>query len=364
MADNINLAANILAQQNVGTLMGPPLVGQQFIEGLMTGMTTLEWEVMNGARLDRPLPFGMFVTIVKGNLSKSRLTAHFAPGFFSNAPVFNEVCCKRQEISELICSATVCKKVVPIDSEIYTPAVGEVLWSCVHEPIDEAHVMRTVIKNPVLVAQASSKWDENLNQYVSVSRILTQTYAAPSTTFVGNLATYIYYTAVKCGWWLKQTETFSLTTTIKSYWTTKEHNWAGVLSGIRIDVWDRRDGGHDDVATPIYNKAPYSGPCKVYVYEEFVATSAEPNLTHLHPEPIDIRTPSLSAQIQPTYHAAFPDLVVNVGADHPVYMPATGAWPIAATTPVTWPSSFIEIDSYTPYKGGYLHHAETVYSPP
>jgi len=113
MSFQINIAQNILTQQLVGTLMGPVMIGQTYVEGLLTTMTTMEWKVANGSQLTHPLPYGVFANIEnRHNMTQSYLVAHFAPGFFDtpSAPVFNEVCCKKQDIHELFAQQQFAKR--------------------------------------------------------------------------------------------------------------------------------------------------------------------------------------------------------------------------------------------------------------
>ena len=364
----VNVAQNIFATQLNGTLMGPVMCEQKFIEAFLTDMLVLSWEVSNGSRLTYPLPFGMFASIEKNNMSKSRLVAMFAPGFFNepSAPVFNEICTIKQDIHELVCSANVCKKVVPINSAIEvdtTIPTTNVIWSSSIEAIDATHGLRTTIKNPNIVEQVGSVWDEQLHQFVTVKRLATKTFATASVTAVGDVATYVNYTPFKCGWFVKNTEQFSISATLREYTTTVPYEWPAVLDTVFVDTWPLQEGGAHNYAYPVYGRNHYSGQCLAHIVEQFhvtAPTAATP--TAMMPGPIQINCPFFSLSEPPTLHNAG-YFTIQTGTDNPIWANASANFPINATTPTDWPNSVNDMSQVQPYKGGFIQKTVVVDAP-
>lgn len=145
----INLIQNVLVGCLHGTLQGPPVFSQEFVDNLFTRMDVATWDVFNGATLQGPLPFGMFAEILPYNMSVSKLRVKLAPGY-PDAIAFSEVCVKAQQIDPHTKSATICRKIVPLNADV---EAGPGIWESFITPIDDTHGLRTTVKDVVLFPQ-------------------------------------------------------------------------------------------------------------------------------------------------------------------------------------------------------------------
>jgi len=149
----------------------------------------------------------------------------------------------------------------------------------------------------------------------------------------------------------------------RTYTTTKDYYWPGVLSSIRTDSWPLNAGGTEEYVTPIYSKEAYRGPCKASVTE--IWSAAVPTITDpsvMMPLPIDLASPFFSINVGPTLHGSA-SITLTSGTDHPKYDYAGTLLSIAATTPTTWPAFIADPPEVTPYRGGYLKRTVTIYPP-
>lgn len=149
----------------------------------------------------------------------------------------------------------------------------------------------------------------------------------------------------------------------RSYTTAIDYSWPGVLSDISVDTWERKDGGLQRYARPIYSKEAYRGPCKAVVTETFHVMApvvTVPNV--MLPMPIDLSTPMFSLNIGPTLHPAKTVVVAN-GTNDPEFVSTAGSYTFPVTTPAAWPTSILASDEVRPFRGGYLRTQVTVYPP-
>lgn len=371
MSNHINMLQNVLTTKLMGTLMGPVRQSQMFDERTFTHFDVFDWQVANGSQLEHPMPFGMFAEIAPENMSVSRLRIMCAPGYFANAPVFNEVCSRQQGISEYICSATVCHKVVAIDAAIET---GSTIWSSSIEPIDEVHGMRTTIKNPVLSEQASSQWNEQLNQFLNTTEKLSATFASPELLVAGDVATYTYYISVKCGWWLKRVETFSVSVCTRNFYTTDNYYWPAILREVEFMDWQRRAtadqenaglaGGVDIFPRLYFNPEAYSGPTKTYIEITWSATA--PTITDIEPmqpQRIYYGAPFFNLNVPECLHPLWV-VQCDIGTSDPQYEENYGSGrTFPPTNFVEWPEGIVGNDDVIPFKGGFLRTKKTFYPP-
>jgi len=373
MSHYINALQNTLRTKLIGTLMGPVRESQSYDERKFTHMLVFDWQVANGSELMHPLPFGMFAEITPENMSVARLRVQVAPGYFAtpSAPVFNEVCTKQQGISEYICSATVCRKVVAIGAELES---GSTIWSCSIEPIDEVHGLRTTVKNPVLTAQSGSDWSEPLNQYLSTLSQLVTAFVTPTVAVAGDVATYIYTTPVKCGWWLKRTETFSVSAISREFDTNDRYYWPAILREVEFMDWQRRatreqendgnDGAVDIFPRLYFNPEAYDGPSKTHVEISWSLTPQTiTELNPMRPERIVYGAPFFNVNCPECLHAPWV-FQCDIGSNDPNYMPNVGSGrTFPATNYTEWPESIVGFDEQIPFKGGFLRTKKTFYPP-
>jgi hypothetical protein len=371
MSHYINALQNTLKTKLIGALMGPVRESQAYDERKFTHMLVFDWQVANGSELVHPLPFGMFAEISPENASVSRLRVQVAPGYFANAPVFNEVCSKQQGISEYICSATVCRKVVAIDAVLET---GSTIWSCSIEPIDEVHGLRTTVKNPVLAVQAGSDWSEPLNQYLSTTTELVTAFVTPTVAVAGDVATYIYTVPVKCGWWLKRTETFSVSAIARDFRTNDRYYWPAILREVEFMDWQRRatadqeNNGYDsavDIFPRLYfNPEAYDGPTQTRVEISWSLTpQTVTELNPMRPDRLIYGAPFYNLNCPECLHPAWV-LQCDIGSNDPNYLPNVGSGrTVPETNYVEWPDEIVGFDEQIPFKGGYLRTKKTFFPP-
>lgn len=155
----------------------------------------------------------------------------------------------------------------------------------------------------------------------------------------------------------------SMIDTGRSYYTTMNYSWPGVLHLVDMDIWPRRDGGSHTYANLLWDKERYSGPCKALVTQIFSVTSPGTNApTVLEPLPIIVSSPFFSIEIGPCLHNEI-EFVIGPGPDHPIFEYLSGIYNFPATKQTDWPSSVLASDEVTPYKGGFLRTITTVYAP-
>jgi hypothetical protein len=368
--DNVaNIAQNIFVQQLHGTLMGQPVLGQQFNQELMTDMIVATWEVSNGAKLIYPLPFGVLANIQPMNFNKAKLVAQFAPGFFDtpSAPVFTEVCASEKDINEYICSATVCKKVVPVGDALQT---GSTIWDCDITPIDPTHGLRVTVKNPVMATLPTDEFDENFNQTVLVSRKLVSTKGTSSITEASGTVTYVTYQAYKCGWWIERKETFP-SSIAHSFTTQERFYWPPVLRELEFMSWTRRsqkdpdeEGGTYTFPRLFFNPEGYDGPCDTLVEISWSLSDVElPNHEPLLPSRIYYACPSFTLNCPECLH---PDVNIRCDfgtADEEWFFAAGSTRTFLATNETEWPDMIVGKHVKQAYKGGYLVTKWTHYPP-
>ena len=150
----------------------------------------------------------------------------------------------------------------------------------------------------------------------------------------------------------------------RSYSTSHDYFWPAVLGNIQIDIWNRRAGGSDDIASPIYEKDAFRGACRALVTQKFfLAPQGTLSPDALQPLPIDLHTPVFGLNIGPTLHTAR-SVSLSTGTLHPIYEYTAGTWYFKATKPTAWPGSVIASDEQAPFRGGYMRTTVLVYPPP
>ena len=149
---SLNILQNILATSLKGTLMGPVVVSQSYDEVAQMHMNTFTWEVANGSTLDGPLPFGIFGQIEQMNFNKAKLVVRMHPDYDGVTPVeFPEICTRDASLDNDLMVVTVCKKIMPIGTDVQSNFTDVGIWDSVIKPIDDAHVLRVTRKNATII---------------------------------------------------------------------------------------------------------------------------------------------------------------------------------------------------------------------
>jgi hypothetical protein len=155
----------------------------------------------------------------------------------------------------------------------------------------------------------------------------------------------------------------------RTYDTTINFSWPGVLTGIGVDSWPLRDGGAEVYARPLFaaGKEAYSGPCKATITQRFYATAAAANdaLSDpevMRPERIDLSTPFFSISIPPTLHDEV-SVSITPGTENPKYDYAGLNRNFDPTNPIDWPATVVASDEVRPFRGGYLRETVEVEQP-
>lgn len=371
MSTVINQLQNILAQQLHGTLLGPILASQAWSDEHYTMMDVFECECANGSRIQTPLPFGMFATVIKGNMNKARLIVQCAPGFFDTPsnPVFSEVCSLQRDINEMICSASVCYKVVAIDA---TPESGTNIWTSEIKPIDLTHGLRVTIKNVTSATLTEDRFDDNFNTEITVSRTLVQTKGSPSTSVTDGVATHITYHPYKCGWWIRQTETFTVASVGHSYETNERFYWPPVLRELEFMTWNQKSkknegevGGMFVAPRLFFNPEGYEGLCECHVEVSWSLTAVDiPEHEQMMPSRIYYASPLFTLNCPECLHVDVP-VWCDFGTQDENWFFSAGSLRIFNATNMTeWPTSIVGADTQQPYKGGFLRMKKTFFPPP
>lgn len=159
----------------------------------------------------------------------------------------------------------------------------------------------------------------------------------------------------------------SFATSGRTYFSTTDFSWPAVLTDLRRDDWELREGGEDRYVFPEYKREAYRGPCKMKVEESFhvVPPTVVSAPAALLPLPVQIATPFLSFSDGPSLHEEF-TLTLFTGSNHPKYRTTVGTYHFPATSPKDWPDASIGLlvsDDTKPFRGGYLRTKVTVYPP-
>lgn len=152
-------------------------------------------------------------------------------------------------------------------------------------------------------------------------------------------------------------------TTGRSYNTTVDHYWPGVLHHTITDLWPRRDGGDDNHTYPVLSRNAYRGPCAATVTEKFFVvcpTPVAPDI--LQPLPVGFSNPIQGLAVDATLHAGV-TFTCATGSNHPVYDLITSNYIFPATNEVDWPATVIRSDEVHPFRGGWLQTTVEVQRP-
>lgn len=149
----------------------------------------------------------------------------------------------------------------------------------------------------------------------------------------------------------------------RTYLTTVDYSWPGVVSDVLTNTWERREGGQDQYAIPIFSKEAYRGPCKGSVTETWSSTAPTPGTPNVMlPLPLDLACPFFGHHIEPTLHVGMVR-TISTGTAHPIYKYTVGTFTFPATKPVQWPTSIVKSDEVQPFRGGYLRTIVTAWPP-
>ncbi len=366
MSDFLNHVMGEVRRNPQLAAFGPALESFEYVERFQQMMHVVEFECAHGAQIDNE--FGYFVDIKnERNTNKSRCKIYFTsnfipgPGGEGQVPVFLARTTNVRPYNEYICDADIVKQIVPIGTE---PDTGTLVWESSVTPIDDVHALKetvyAVLPLPVLT---SHEWDESLNVYVTSDVNLVTTGGSASVSLVGNIVTHITYKQLKCGWWLKTTDKFPKITA-RTYQTTIEFYWPGILSTFKTVIYDHKDGQVESFNEPVFKDEAYKGPCRAEVTEDWyllAPTVVAPSI--LKPLPISMSTPFADLNIGPTLHPAmFFD--VTIQSDNPRYESITHHYTWPATSPQEWPVNLWISDVVEPSRGGYLRTRINVFSPP
>jgi hypothetical protein len=208
------------------------------------------------------------------------------------------------------------------------------------------------------------------SEVVTGSTTASALFADPANAYWGLQSTGVQRTGrqLSCEWYEITTEVVVAGTftdgavTIRSYSTTQAYYWPPILSSIDIRLWERRDGGAQRYARPIYVEEGYRGECKADVVDTFHVTAPTVSAPDVMlPLPINISNPYYSISIGPCLFAGDTYSFTN-GTEDPEFVYTVDSYVLPATVPVTWPD-FVTIVNVQPFRGGYLKSTIKIYKP-
>lgn len=337
------------------TQKGPFQCGQQIHHEQV--MFAFRQKVANGASVEgADIPFGYFIQIEPFNTSESNLTVIAAPRV-EGSPVFNVRTTRVTNLNEYICAATITKQIVAPGTAADS---GTDIWESTVTPIDDKHSEKATTTITSYNTVTQDEWDETLGVPVTITNTLVQTGGDPGIDVVEGQVERTLYRKVRCGWWVKSVERFAVVS--RTYTTTIEFYWPGVLTDIEEFVYNLVDGGSETYLKAVINPEAYRGPCKATITESWSltppATSAP---TVMQPLPVDIDTPFAGKSIGPTLHGAVSFSIVINSSPRYEDVVANYSWP--ATNPTTRPATATASDTLDPVRGGYLRRIVVVSAP-
>jgi len=279
-------------------------------------------------------------------------------------PRFRERTTRIRNLNELVCDAVETRKLVPIGTAADS---GTNIWESRVEPYDEWHEEKVTITATSLNTLEEQEWDENLRQYVTVTQEPVQVLGTPSTTINAGTVTHIRFQEIRCGWWLKITETFS--STIPQYYSSENFYWPPVASNAQTPFFDpvEGDGGSDPdyflkYATSVDIKEAYSDATKVRINGVFKLTVVDGDIVNdkMIPKAINHDGIIQDFKLGPTLHEAF-TMTENI-TNHPTIVAKSRSSTYPATVPTDWPAT-ITRTFVQPMRGGYLVLTKTYYNP-
>lgn len=341
-----------------------------------------KWEVVHGASGNvlfrttdaEVTPVGVDWTAVSG--AGTLVTTSSDEG----VPLFQERVTKQVNVNEFICKADEYRRIVPIDTEIDDYLFAPSFWEASINPLDEAHKEITYVLPTELNTKTENVWDENLRQFVSVSRELTQTSASPTTSVAAGVATHVYYEEIRCGWYVKTTEVFN--TAVTTYWDSENIYWPPVAStagdlamfypvNAKACVSSTTACGTRDTEityptkyiVSLKIKEAYNDVCKVKVETVFQTTVAELDIVNevMIPQAINHDGIIQDFKLAPTLHTAY-EFTEAVTSHPSIDTPITLVATYPATNETDWPDT-IQRTFVTPMRGGYLKTTKTYYKP-
>lgn len=142
--DIINSIQNILVKHLDGTLMGPCVYSQEFDPKTLTNMDVVTFEVTNGAKINGPLPFGLFAEVIPMNINKSKLVLKASP---HTSPIFNEL--RGQRTDKELWARTLFTEQIVSPNEVFEddPTIE-------YSPIDEYLTLKTTRTVPTAALNA------------------------------------------------------------------------------------------------------------------------------------------------------------------------------------------------------------------
>lgn len=381
MASKINSRANLLSMFHDMRIKGPVLEGEVYDSQFKVTMDTIEFSVSNHSKLPDPLPFGVFGEIVNERNSnqawvKLRICKEFwdivegePKGRFAQRSGYkfrpNEIVCAFIETTYLVSQS----EYVPFAT--YGDAY---LW-------EEEFI--SLSTETLFVTELSVVWptgginqyddgpgsfNEELKTFVKTKKELVNIYTDPGLVVNAGqtLASYSYCVSVKCGWWLKYTEEFTLVggEINYSYNTVVDHSFPPVLSSLPLYVWETKDGAARYYPQEVWLRSAFSGPCQATVTVKWKPTAiTAPTITQIKPTSVSYNCPFFSINTGPCLHGLL-EPHANIGTDDPDWAFQDGSeLTIVATTPTDWPDTLVTDAPVTPYKGGYLMKTVTVTAP-
>ena len=158
--------------------------------------------------------------------------------------------------------------------------------------------------------------------------------------------------------------------------TTEGSDGGTNKGGILVHSWERRKGGTDTVATPIFKHQAWSGPTRMKIerfWQKAVwaiggvteTTGTDAILARVKPmlpNPINFVTPIFTVKVSSCLHNTI-TVWATSGSDHEIYKYGGSSFTFAATNYTDWPNSHVVSDTQAPFRGGYLRERTTVYSP-
>lgn len=244
-----------------------------------------------------------------------------------------------------------------------TPDQGITVWESDISPIGDTYgVKRTVtVTTGIDQYDDQDSYDDELQKFFKRKITLVHTYAAP--TFTGG--NYIYCQSLRPGWWLKVQE--EIGTAAVSYTTSGVTNYSlpPVLDDVEVRAWETIDGALRYFPHILWAKEAYSGPCKATILVEWQTGAFGDTVlgTQMKPASVYYSCPFFTISISPSLHAAG-YLECNIGSGDAEWAENVDTRiDYDATTPTTWPSSFVADATVRPYKGGYLRKTLTIFPP-
>ena len=334
-------------------------------------MVYFEVNVGNGFVVPKPLPYGIFAEVVnRGSGKESVLQVWVADGYYINSPQFAQNKRRVFNFDRFIKEAEIQTQIVLKDSPLITDADT---WESSVENIDETHSVSEKVQvielNPITVGE----WDDRFNTSVTVTTELVKASVAeaasdfPSSLTAGAPNTWVKYEEVRCGWYVKTTESFTFNN--RAVGTTRNFFWPAVLQSIDLGVLEGQlENGEEYLASVLIDaryKESYNGPSRAvvtYSWTANVPVSVAP-LNMMYPDAFQYKGIFFSFTSPEALHPVV-TFNENVGSNHPTLKAnqfRNKTYP--GTNKTDWPASVTFTEEPVPYRGGWIQETVEIFSP-